>query len=196
MDQANLGRGMAVMSTALENAGHNCNIATQAESVIMAKERLIEQLGPIRFTIGVGGSGGALAEQQIANAYPGVYQGLVAALSFPDAGTAGIQLVDNHVFDTYLTNPAAWEPGVVWDPASINAVLGTPVTANSLIFDALFWTVTPLANPSTVCAGMTADDAYNASTNPNGTRCTMMDHMINVLGPRRRGLGAGRAGDR
>ncbi len=34
-----LGRGFAVMSTALDNTGHNCNIATQAESLLMAKER-------------------------------------------------------------------------------------------------------------------------------------------------------------
>ena len=37
-------RGFAVMSTALDNAGHNCNIVTQAESLVMAKERLVEQL--------------------------------------------------------------------------------------------------------------------------------------------------------
>ena len=35
-----LGRGFAVMSTALDNTGHNCNLATEAESLIMAKERL------------------------------------------------------------------------------------------------------------------------------------------------------------
>src|SRR4051812_44050522 len=44
-----LGRGFAVMSTALDNAGHNCNIATQAESLVMAKERLVERYGEIRY---------------------------------------------------------------------------------------------------------------------------------------------------
>ena len=38
-------RGFAVMSTALNNAGHNCNLVTQAESMVMAKERLVEQYG-------------------------------------------------------------------------------------------------------------------------------------------------------
>ena len=41
---AALGRGFATMSTALDNSGHNCNIAVQAESLVMAKEHLIEQL--------------------------------------------------------------------------------------------------------------------------------------------------------
>lgn len=36
-----LSRGMAVMSTAMDNAGHDCSVLTEAESLIMAKEHLI-----------------------------------------------------------------------------------------------------------------------------------------------------------
>src|SRR5947209_13226397 len=60
-----LGRGFAVMSTALDNAGHNCNIVTEAESLIMAKEHLIEAYGTLSFTIGTGCSGGSLVQQQV-----------------------------------------------------------------------------------------------------------------------------------
>ena len=76
-----LGAGYVVMSHALDNAGHNCNIATQAESLIMTKERVVEQYGELRYTIGSGCSGGSLVQQQVANAYPGVYQGLVTTCS-------------------------------------------------------------------------------------------------------------------
>ncbi|HUR51757.1 MAG TPA: DUF6351 family protein, partial [Mycobacteriales bacterium] len=38
-----LGRGFAVMSTALANTGHNCNVATEAEALMMLKEHVIEQ---------------------------------------------------------------------------------------------------------------------------------------------------------
>ena len=40
-----LGQGFAVLSTALANTGHNCNVAMEAESLMMAKERLVEQYG-------------------------------------------------------------------------------------------------------------------------------------------------------
>src|SRR5207248_438181 len=80
-----LGRGFAVMSTALDNSGHNCNLVTQAESLAMAKERLVERYGTLRYTIATGCSGGSLAQQQVANAYPGIYQGLLPQCSFPDA---------------------------------------------------------------------------------------------------------------
>ena len=74
------------MSTALNNAGHNCNIVTQAESMVMAKERLVEQYGEIRYTIGTGCSGGSLTQQQVANAYPGIYQGILPPCASPTRG--------------------------------------------------------------------------------------------------------------
>jgi hypothetical protein len=70
--EAALARGFAVLSTALDNSGHNCNVALQAESLVMAKEHLVETYGALRYTIGTGCSGGALAQLQIANAYPGI----------------------------------------------------------------------------------------------------------------------------
>src|SRR5581483_3408296 len=58
---AALGMGFAVMSTALDNSNDNCNVALQAESIEMAKEHLIDDYGPLAYTIGFGCSGGSLA---------------------------------------------------------------------------------------------------------------------------------------
>ena len=170
------------MSTALNNAGHNCNIVTQAESMVMAKERLVEQYGEIRYTIGTGCSGGSLTQQQVANAYPGIYQGILPACSFPDAWSTGQQLVDYHLVRQYAENPAKWGTGVAWDPASIAAVEGHPNHVNSIVFDTVYWT--SLGVPDDGCPGVPAEDNYNAQTNPGGVRCTLADYMINVLGPR------------
>jgi hypothetical protein len=68
-----LRRGFAVMSTALDNSGVNCNVALQAESILMAKEHIYNSDGDIRYTIGTGCSGGSLAEQWMENAYPGLW---------------------------------------------------------------------------------------------------------------------------
>ena len=181
-NDAALSRGFAVMSTALNNAGHNCNIVTQAESMVMAKERLVEQYGEIRYTIGTGCSGGSLTQQQVANAYPGIYQGILPACSFPDAWSTGQQLVDYHLVRQYAENPAKWGTGVAWDPASIAAVEGHPNHVNSIVFDTVYWT--SLGVPDDGCPGVPAEDTYNAQTNPGGVRCTLADYMINVLGPR------------
>ncbi len=176
-----LGLGFAVMSTALDNAGHNCNMVTEAESLVMAKERLVEQYGELRYTIGTGCSGGSLAQQQIANAYPGIYQGILPQCSFPDAWTTGNQLIDYHLTREYFEKPGKWAPGVVWDPASIAAVQGHPNYVNSIVLDELYFTV--LGDPSNPCAGVSDEERYSAS-NPDGVRCTLADVMINVFGPR------------
>ena len=100
-----LGRGFAVMSAALNNTGHNCSLPRQAESMVMLKERLVEQYGPVRYTIGTGCSGGSIAQHTIANAYPGVYQGLVTTCSYPDVLTAGAQFADYHLLAALLRAP-------------------------------------------------------------------------------------------
>lgn len=182
LNDAALSRGFAVMSTALNNAGHNCNVITQAESLVMAKERLVEQLGELRYTIGTGCSGGSLTQQQVANAYPGVYQGILPACSFPDAWSTGQQLVDYHLTRKYLENPLKWGTGIVWEPLSIAAIDGHPNHVNSIILDTLY--LTALGDPVNACAGVTAEERYHPLTNPAGARCTLADYTINVVGPR------------
>ena len=106
-----LRRGMAVMSTAMDNAGHDCSVLTEAESLIMAKERLIDEYGTLRYAIGTGCSGGSLAQQQVANAYPGVYQGILPQCSFPDSWSTGQQLADYQLTRNYFEDPSGGAPG-------------------------------------------------------------------------------------
>lgn len=181
-----LGLGFAVMSTALDNAGHNCNLVTEAESLVMAKQHLIDRYGTLRYTIGTGCSGGSLVQQQVANAYPGIYQGILPQCSFPDAWSTGQQLAAYHLDRLYFDNPGKWGLGVVWTPLQIAAVEGHPNHLNAIIFDTVYWNA--LANPSGGCAGVTNQQMYNAKTNPGGVRCTLADDMINVFAPRPRSV--------
>ncbi|MFL5907330.1 MAG: DUF6351 family protein, partial [Solirubrobacterales bacterium] len=186
MDDTALSRGFAVMSTALDNAGHNCNLVTQAESLVMAKERLVEQYGTLRYTIGTGCSGGSLTQQQVANAYPGIYQGILPQCSFPDAWSTGQQLAAYHLTRGYFEHPEKWGTGILWTPDQIAAVEGHPNHVNAVVFDSVYWT--SLGVPDDGCPGVPAEQNYNAQTNPGGVRCDLADYMINVFGPRPQSL--------
>jgi hypothetical protein len=177
-----LGLGFAVMSTALDNAGHDCNLATEAESLIIAKEHLIDHYGTLRFTIGTGCSGGSLVQQQVANAYPGVYQGILPQCSFQDAWSNGEEIADYHLTLKYFENPLEWGTGIAWTPTQIAAVEGHPNPGNAVIFNAVYWE--ELVNPTKACAGVESAEEFNPETNPTGVRCTLADYMINVFGPR------------
>jgi hypothetical protein len=177
-----LGLGFAVMSTALDNAGHNCNIATEAESLIIAKEHLIDHYGTLRFTIGTGCSGGSLVQQQVANAYPGVYQGILPQCSFQDSWSNASEIADDHLTLKYFEDPAEWGTGIAWTPTQIGELQGHPNPGNAVIFNAVYWE--ELANPIKACAGVESAEGYNPTTNPGGVRCALADYMRNVLGPR------------
>jgi Tannase-like family of unknown function (DUF6351) len=176
-----LGKGFAVMSTALDNTGHNCNLVTEAESLIMAKERLVEKYGDVRYTIGTGCSGGSVVQNTVANAYPGaVYDGLVITCAFPDVMTAGAQFADYDLLRRYFENPLRWGAGILWPPAQWGPVEGRPDPVNAIVADeALFKGAT---NPVGSC--VPPAQAYDPQNNPGGVRCSILDAMINVLGPR------------
>lgn len=179
LNETALGRGFAVMSHALDNAGHNCNIVTQGESLIMTKEHVIETLGEIRYTIGTGCSGGSLVQQQLANAYPGLYQGILPQCSYPDAWSSAMQYEDYNLMLKYFRAPEKWGTGVAWEAASMGAVIGHPNPANPITFT----TVIPDSGaPNRSCPGVPAAQVYNAQTNPGGVRCTLYDYMVNVFG--------------
>jgi hypothetical protein len=191
LDVAALGAGFVVASHALDNAGHNCNILTQAESLVMTKERVIEQYGELRYTIGSGCSGGSLVQQQVANAYPGVYQGISPQCSFTDAWSSAQQYVDYLMLLKYFEDPSRWSPGTVWDPVAIGQVLGHPNIANPLTFTTA---IPNSSDPSRSCPGVPAGQVYDPKTNPKGVKCTLQDYMVNLFGKRpdgfaNRGLG-------
>ena len=54
---------------------------------MMVKERFAETYGPPLHTVGWGGSGGAMQQLLIAGAYPGILDGILPTLTFPDAIT-------------------------------------------------------------------------------------------------------------
>ncbi|NGY05852.1 DUF6351 family protein [Solimonas terrae] len=177
-----LGAGFAVMSTALDYSGHNCNVALQAESLIMAKEHLIEHYGTLRYTIGTGCSGGSLAQQWIANAYPGIYQGILPTCSFPDAWSTATQFADYHLLLAYFGDNSKWADGVSWPMSKQAKVMGRELlTLNATVSESAQFHV---AVPTDPCSGVSDAQRYDPVNNPGGTRCTITDAAINLFGPR------------
>jgi hypothetical protein len=185
-----LGLGWSVMSTAQMNLGHNCNLSYQAESLMMAKERFIEQYGELRYTVGTGCSGGAITQNMIANAYPGLYQGLLTTCTYPDVMSTATQFADYHIllryFGTNQSNPAlAARDGTTYTVAQQNEIYGhrNGVVNASLADSALF---TEAVDPASSCGGVTAEERFNKDTNTSGVRCDVLTFMQNMIGVRER----------
>jgi len=192
LNETALSRGFAVMSHALNNSGHNCNVVLQAEAMLMAKERVIERYGEVRYTIGSGCSGGALAQYQVANAYPGIYQGITPACSFPDTWSGRMLYEDYSLLRRYFENPTKWEPGVAWTTLDMSAVMGHPNYVNSIVYNTA---IAALLDPSRSCPGVPAANVYDPVSNPHGVRCSLQDYMVNIFGRRASDGCAGRPWD-
>ena len=175
-DQKILGGGFIVMSTALDNAGHNCNILTEAESLEMAKEWVIDHYGEIKWTIGSGCSGGSLVQQQVANAFPGIYQGITPQCSFTDAWSSAMEYEDYYLLLNYWKTKDQQDG---WGPTQIQAVIDHPNPGNPITFT----TAIPNSGlPTRSCPDVPSSQVFNPQTNPHGVRCTLEDYMVNMFG--------------
>lgn len=185
-----LGLGFAVMTTSLAHNTLNCNLVVQAEALMMLKERLIEAYGPIRYTIGTGCSGGSIYQQQVANAYPGIFDGIIPACSFPDTWSTMIEVMDCRLLLDYWSNPARWAPTIAWSELAQAAVAGHESTAvcqswvNIYGFDSA---LNPRPDPrlrDTQSCKLAAGHGFDPVSNPRGTRCALQDYMVSAFGTR------------
>ncbi|MBV9413114.1 MAG: hypothetical protein JO148_16090, partial [Acidimicrobiia bacterium] len=177
--------------------------------IMMAKEHIIDSYGELRYTVGEGCSGGSLAELWMANAYPGLYQGLIATCTFPDADSTAQQILDYALLANYL--------GVPFSGSAAGPVLGGVVPVGTILGETLpkrGWTTAQAADVAgdgvenlpvswnwafsaysyfllgdpTTCPSSIHAEAYNQKTNPGGVRCGVLDWQINQLGPRSPGV--------
>ena len=185
-----LGRGFAVASSTLNVFGQNTNTVTSAETMMMVKERVAEQLGKIRYTLSSGGSGGSIQQQTIANAYPGLLDGITVAVSFTDLVTTAQEATDCSLLVRYFTetSPHLWA-----DPLHQAAVNGHESLSGCVAWDKAFNLDQTAYDPRVGCVAGTANPApqtpeaefvYDPQNNPRGARCTLQDYASNIFGRR------------
>lgn len=184
MNEVLLGKGFIVASTALNNLGHNCNPVLIAESELMARERVVEQYGPVKSTLGTGCSGGSIAQTMLAHAYPGFYDGITISCTFADLFTTGKHAVSGHLFKNFF-KILSLQGAEVYTPLDQALVGGSPLaTVDDEVFDAAFW---PAIEGSGGCGGLPGDVPRWSPENPSGVRCGVLDHNENILGKGRTG---------
>lgn len=168
-----LSRGFAFMAaTELVNQLHS-NAVLQGETLMMLKEHFIEQYGVPKWTVGNGGSGGAIQQLLITEMYPGLLDGLQPTLSFPDSSlhTADCGLLQNF-----------WRKAdaKIWTDGKKAAVEGY-TKGTCAAWERSFVPVLTATNVRG-CALKDESMVYHPETNPKGARCTIQDLRANIYG--------------
>lgn len=176
LSHTELSRGFAYMnSTELWNNQH-ANPHLQAETLMMLKEHFIELAGVPKWTVGVGGSGGAIQQYLVAQLSPGLLDGIQPNVSFPDTIMADVtecRLLNN----VYRADPARWTM------AKQDAINGFN-TNTCLAWDLSFASIIKSDNAPGCGFIEPANQAnvYNKSSNPTGVRCDLFQTNANLLG--------------
>lgn len=173
-DEFMLSRGYAVASSSLNVFGNNCQDLTAAESMMMVKERFIEAYGPPRYTMGFGCSGGSYQQHQIADNYPGLLDGIIPGCSFPEVGFATIQFItDAWLLDSYFAGASGWTQ----EQQRLVTGFAVYATAPNVAVGAR------RIDPRVFCPSvLPPEQRYDAVSNPDGVRCDVYDHTVNVYG--------------
>ena len=179
-------QGYALVSSTLNVFGQNCNDLLASETHIMVKERFIEHYGVPDYTIATGSSGGSYQSHQTSDNYPGVFDGIIVASSFPDVTSATIfTLADSRLLNYYFTEinvetftqeqQRAVSGFGVWDSIP-NLARG------AARLDPIYRIDTPLEEQGGEVSIAALESQRYESSAPQGIRATVYDHTANVYG--------------
>ncbi len=170
--------GYAVASSTLDVFGTNANDVINAETLMMVKEHFIKTFGVPMQTIGTGGSGGSIQQYLIAQNYPGLLDGIIPSMSFPDMTT-----ITEPIVDCVLISRVAEKMGPALSEEQRLAVAGYGAwgVCKSRAGSAQW------VEASACDSSMPKEKVYSAATNPKGVRCSLNDNQANIFGKDSRG---------
>jgi hypothetical protein len=185
-DAERLGAGDAIYTNTLNHPTNSCNALLAGETAMMGKEHFIETFGVPFSTISTGRSGGAYTSLQIADAFPGLFDGLDIGATFPDALSIALSGLDARLLAHYFGTLA---PGALTDDQKV-AITGYHGMKAFLDAANQSQRTDPVPNRKDLEGYQSArwndvvpaDLRYDPATNPHGARPTVFDVARNVYG--------------
>jgi hypothetical protein len=165
-------QGYAVATATLNLFTVTCNDRLSAETLSMVKEHFIKSYGLPAYTIGVGSSGGAIQAHLIAQNYPGLLDGIIAKMSYPDVVTMVQSFADCRLLERAF-NASARQ----WSEEQKTIVSGFASWTTCIEEPRLKFIEPQDCHPS-----IPQNLIYNADLNPMGARCDVFSNAINVFG--------------
>ena len=136
-----LKRGFAVAYSTGTRTGTHYNLRLAEETALMVKAHFGAIYGKPKFTIGVGGSGGAIQQYVIAQNNEHLLDGALAQMSYPDMITQTIHIADCELLERYFDAEYTLDPTSRWGDWQQRSLIQGTVTNNTAIVDP--WSASP-----------------------------------------------------
>jgi len=182
----------------------NSNRTSMTESLLMMKEHIIDTYGEIRYSLGLGCSGGSINQLTASSIYPGLLDGIQPSCTYPDSETTGVEVSDcellvrlyaSDLWRGLMTAEGQADAQNNAKQAAINGHLdqnGCRSWFNSFIgvarpgnylrelvgADGSITAGATLVNNCALPAAM----VYDPVSNVDGARCTGQDHAVSIWG--------------
>jgi Tannase-like family of unknown function (DUF6351) len=105
-----LRRGYAIVHSSGTRTSTHYNLELGGETALMTKEEFVERYGPPLYTVGVGGSGGAIQQYVYGQNHPGLLDAGIPQYSYPDMVTQTIHIGDCELLEHYMDVTDASNP--------------------------------------------------------------------------------------
>lgn len=97
-----LQRGYAILHSSGTRTSTHYNLQLGGETALMTKERFVELYDVPRYTVGIGGSGGAIQQYIYAQNHPGLLDAGIPQVSYPDMVTQAVHVGDCELMEHYM----------------------------------------------------------------------------------------------
>ena len=169
-----LSHGYAFITSTQNVLQQHCNDNLSGEALMMIKEHFIKHYGVPEWTMGIGGSGGSIQQLLIAQDFPGLLDGLLPSLTFPDSVSISPDVNECRLLIRYFQSDTktwtkekekaveGYSPGTcaAWDRSFANTIVATNVKG----------------------CGIAPELVYDPVKNPKGARCTTWDTNASTYG--------------
>ncbi len=186
LDVDRLGDGYALFASTLNHPTNSCNAVLAAEVTMMVKQRVVDSLGAPLYTLSMGSSGGAYTSLQVADAYPGLIDGVLIGAVFPDALAIAETGLDGHLLNHFfaVTAPGAFTPAQQQAIGGYGSPMGLLANGNQAGRTDPVQGRADVQNYASAVWNPAVPEAlrYDPKTNPKGARPTVFDAAVNVYG--------------
>lgn len=110
-----LAQGYAVVASTGTTTGNHFDIWLAEDTALRVKRQFVALYGEPEYTVGVGGSGGAIQQYLLAQNHPGLIDAAIAQYSYPDMITQTIPVFDCELLEYYFD---ITDGGGMWRKAS------------------------------------------------------------------------------
>jgi Tannase-like family of unknown function (DUF6351) len=129
-----LGQGYAIAWSTGTKTNTHYNLVLGGETALMVKSRFVTEYDDPDYTVGVGGSGGAIQQYVYGQNHPGLLDGAIPQYSYPDMVTQTIHVGDCELLERWMDRKVQEEgPGSKWRVWTNRSWLEGLSTSNTVV---------------------------------------------------------------